>query len=789
MSIHAQVLNFIHSPDPARFEQLALAVFARQFEMVEPYRRFCQGLGASPATVDSVVAIPPVSTAAFKYVELCGGPPQRIFLTSGTTRGRDQRGRHFVTDLELYRASALAHLERMLFPDRRRLRMLALHPTAERMPESSLSQMISWCIETFGAGPSLCCATPARVDTASAMDFLRAAEAAGDAVCILATTAALAALFEHLRVWGARLKLADGSRLMDTGGPKGQIKPLEPGQVLAIAHHYLSVAPQFVINEYGMTELCSQLYDATPFNWPGANVGEERVKIAPPWLKVIARDPVTLRPLAAGETGLLSFFDLANAGSVSALLTEDLGCVGIGGEVRFFGRLLGADPRGCALGIDQFVNPGDSGGRPADAAQAGRGRDVPSLQSRTDGSQPGLIERSAARLQNQAGRPLAKERIADALAEGCRRWREPAFVPRISTLAAAAAAEGQSQPLLGASLDALLASFTPETLGGLARRLSARDRLIGLIMPGNVIGAGLHELVQALIGGAAVIVKAASAQPLFFAEFQRTLAAIDTGVAARMEVAVWNRLDRESTAAMVRVCDRVAAFGGDETMAALAVSAGPKLVDFGSRLSGALIAREAACGSDAQSVAAALARDVTLFDQRGCLSLHHVFVEASTRDAQTFAGLLAREMDALTRQMAPPARPAPADTVATRGVRENARWRAIGGAPMALWEGEDLTWTVIFDPEADFQPSPLCRTVRVSALDSADQLRERLAPAAGRLEGFAIADPAARLGPSRKLLGEFGVSYLCAPGMLQSPPPSWAHGGGRFLKLMVSGDG
>ena len=108
---------------------------------------------------------------------------------------------------------------------------------------------------------------------------------------------------------------------------------------------------------------------------------------------------------------------------------------------------------------------------------------------------------------------------------------------------------------------------------------------------------------------------------------------------------------------------------------------------------------------------------------------------------------------------------------------------------MALWEGEDLTWTVIFDPEADFQPSPLCRTVRVSALDSADQLRERLAPAAGRLEGFAIADPAARLGPSRKLLGEFGVSYLCAPGMLQSPPPSWAHGGGRFLKLMVSGDG
>ncbi len=201
-----------------------------------------------------------------------------------------------------------------------------------------------------------------------------------------------------------------------------------------------------------------------------------------------------------------------------------------------------------------------------------------------------------------------------------------------------------------------------------------------------------------------------------------------------------------------------------------------------------MIAREAACGSDAQSVAAALARDVTLFDQRGCLSLHHVFVEASAPDVQAFARLLAREMDALARRMAPPAHPMLVDTAAARVVRENARWRAIGGAPPAMWEGEDLAWTVIFDPEADFQPSPLCRTVRVSVLDNAGQLRERLAPAAGRLEGFAVADPAARLGPSRTL-GELGVSYLCAPGMLQSPPPQWAHGGGRFLKLMVSGDG
>ena len=39
-----------------------------------------------------------------------------------------------------------------------------------------------------------------------------------------------------------------------------------PRAVCARAMSMLGIAPQFVINEYGMTELCSQLYDATSFN-------------------------------------------------------------------------------------------------------------------------------------------------------------------------------------------------------------------------------------------------------------------------------------------------------------------------------------------------------------------------------------------------------------------------------------------------------------------------------------------------------------------------------------------
>src|SRR5271155_5676725 len=198
MSIHTQVANFIDRPEPGRLDQLALAVFAYQFEHIEPYRRFCLDRGVSKDGVRSLADIPPVSTAAFKYVALCSTTPERIFLTSGTTQGRDQRGRHFMANLKHYRASAISHLGRMLFPDRRHLWMLALHPTADRMPESSLSQMISWCIESFGAGCNRCCATPQRVDTEAALTFLYAAQTAGEAVCILGTTAALSTLFEYL---------------------------------------------------------------------------------------------------------------------------------------------------------------------------------------------------------------------------------------------------------------------------------------------------------------------------------------------------------------------------------------------------------------------------------------------------------------------------------------------------------------------------------------------------------------------------------------------------------------
>src|SRR5260370_24407619 len=91
MAIYDEVRAFIHAPEQARFESLALHVFRHQFDTVTPYRQYCLTRQARPDDVRSLDEIPALSTAAFKYAELSdtvtGSQPAdaRVFMTTGTT--------------------------------------------------------------------------------------------------------------------------------------------------------------------------------------------------------------------------------------------------------------------------------------------------------------------------------------------------------------------------------------------------------------------------------------------------------------------------------------------------------------------------------------------------------------------------------------------------------------------------------------------------------------------------------------------------------------------------------
>ena len=162
-SVHDAVLQFT-APGQGDFDALALSVFGHQFDSVLPYQRHCRRRGSTPATVRNWRQIPPVPVLAFKETELHCGAPERVFLTTGTSRGAQGRGRHLLPDLRLYRASALTGLRRFLFPDHERMRIVSLIPSVSEAPESSLAQMVAWAIEDLGDANSMSAAASVGID-------------------------------------------------------------------------------------------------------------------------------------------------------------------------------------------------------------------------------------------------------------------------------------------------------------------------------------------------------------------------------------------------------------------------------------------------------------------------------------------------------------------------------------------------------------------------------------------------------------------------------------------------
>jgi hypothetical protein len=347
----------------------ARRAFALQYEGVRPYRLYCQRLGVSPAEVSEWRDVPPVPTAAFREVDLAvettrsapsAGEPL-VFRTSGTTGGPAHRGSHRIIDPSLYHASMTAAFLRHFLEGPDRLPVCSLVPRFADSDGSSLSWMCDAVIVEFGSESSVWAAESDHIDWGRADAFAEHASISSSPVCVLATTLALNAWLRRLEARGERLKLPDGSRIMDTGGIKAQAGLYRSDSVRR-AVEWLGIPEDRVINEFGMTELLSQRYSRPVpsrqvSSHPAPFLPEDSGALllhAPPWLRTRALNPVTLVEVPDGEPGVLCHLDLANVGSVCAVLTEDTGKV-TDNVVEWIGRSPGATPRGCSLATARLL--------------------------------------------------------------------------------------------------------------------------------------------------------------------------------------------------------------------------------------------------------------------------------------------------------------------------------------------------------------------------------------------------------------------------------------------------
>lgn len=344
--------------DDAAFDALARRVFAWQFEHNAPFAAWCRRRGRTPARITHWTEIPAVPTAAFREVALVAGDPasaDAIFRTSGTTRGTERRGTHYVLDVSLYDQSLLPQFAAMVLPDGIRPLMLSLVPAPRDLPDSSLAHMIAVVIERLGAEGSGWFATVAdglqldRLD-----DALRTAIHESRPVCLLATSFSFVHWLDALAASDTRYTLPDGSRLMDTGGFKGRSREVGEAELRAAYAERFAIPASHCVNEYGMTELCSQFYDASLFDLVRHGTLGPARKLGPPWTRTRIVDFETLEPVPDGSEGLLQHFDLANANSVIAVQTEDIG-VRVADGFRLLGRASGATPRGCSIAMDELL--------------------------------------------------------------------------------------------------------------------------------------------------------------------------------------------------------------------------------------------------------------------------------------------------------------------------------------------------------------------------------------------------------------------------------------------------
>jgi hypothetical protein len=294
---------------------------------------------------------PALPTDVFRFRRIAAHPEARdvrLFRSSGTTSS--ERSVHVYCDLGLYDLAARAAARRMLFPDVAALRLLMLAPHEDEAPDSSLEYMLTRFSEWFGTE----CTWAWRrgvLDLDQLTAVLRSAEASGEPIALLGTSFA----FVHAEdgLGNQRFELAAGSRVMQTGGYKGRSREVDSEVLLEAISDRYGVAPPWVINEFGATELSSQMYETTLRDAIEGPTGPRRLWV-PPWVRATPVDPDTLLPVEGNAVGILRIDDTANLDSVCCIQTADL-AQRVDDGIVVLGRAPGATVRGCSLAADQAL--------------------------------------------------------------------------------------------------------------------------------------------------------------------------------------------------------------------------------------------------------------------------------------------------------------------------------------------------------------------------------------------------------------------------------------------------
>lgn len=294
--------------------------------------------------------------------------------------------------------------------------------------------------------------------------------------------------------------------------------------------------------------------------------------------------------------------------------------------------------------------------------------------------------------------PSARERIL-AVVELARRLTDPRDPLGREARAVLAKTSGLSDAGVELALsEHIEAPPSPEELALLEASLGQAARC-HVVLAANVCTAAIRSLALAVGTSPEVTVRPSTRDPGLGPLLARELMANDRFRGANGTVMVVESIDPGAG-------DEVHAYGSDASLAEIAASLPERVVfrGHGTGLGLAFIGRS----SDLVGAAQLLARDVIVFNQRGCLSPRLAIVSGEAERGRLFAGALASALGDLAARV-------PRGPLDARTASELATFRSLVDGLGERYENHDCL--VAFFPDAP--PLPLPPAARVAAVASA----------------------------------------------------------------------
>lgn len=301
-----------------------------------------------------------------------------------------------------------------------------------------------------------------------------------------------------------------------------------------------------------------------------------------------------------------------------------------------------------------------------------------------------------------------------------------------------------------------------------SRGRPVRARPLGAVChvaAGNIFLGSVDSLVMGMITKNVNVLKISRQDPIFPFIFLEALLEEDrTGViASTLAITSWSHSNGEMMALTGREFDGILLFGGEDAVRSYRqiVSPGTEVLAFGPKLSWGLI-RGGLDEEELDRAVRGFAYDVALWEQRACTSCQNLFVEGKDL-AREVAEKLHAELECLEDSL-PQDRVNLNEAVDIRKERERVFWKSFEGE-RKLFEGKGHT--VILGEGPDVIPSPLNRTIYVSALeDRRDLLKGNLRHMAYYMSTAGVVAPESLMGETLKKLEPLGVLRFCLPGTM-----------------------